>query len=101
MKKTTLKYETKPIEEYQEITDDIFATPLDDEEKDDEKPQLFIGILLIICMAFWIAAIFIPALVPLLIAPLIFMKYTRIFWGKFEQLHKKLEEKLRERFSQE
>jgi len=65
MKKTTLEYETNHKKEYQEIPDDIFEKPLKLEEKEDDKPQLVIGILLIIFMVFAILAVFIPALVPL------------------------------------
>lgn len=100
MKKTTLEYKTKPIEEYQEVTEDIFETPLEAEEKEEEKPQLVIGILLIICMVSGILAVLIPPFAAFLFVALSYASLLGFFSDEMEKLHEKLEKKLRERFSQ-
>ncbi len=98
MEETTLEYENKPIEEYQEMIDDVFQTPLKEEEKEDEKPQLVIGILLIICMMSGILAVLIKPFAVFLFAALSYVSLLGFFSDEMEKLHEKLERKLRERF---
>ena len=98
MKKTALEYETDYADETQAVGNDVFETPLASEEKDDDKPQLLIGVLLIICMVSGVLAALIPPFAVFLFAALSYSSLLGFFSEEMEKIHGKIERKLRERF---